>query len=171
MNFEESYKKYVEGTATAEEKEFVEAEMEKSKRLFEIIDRIGPPEIDRADGATIKKAKKKFILKSAARTAIIAFAVVVIIASAVCGGVFGTAVSAAKKDLVISRAQAENIAVTFVADNFKSAGKIIVNDCEKTLRVKPKLSRSVYVYEIEVFNGIAEFDLVVDGKTGLVTIE
>ena len=38
MNFEELYEKYINGTATEEERAYVEAEIQKARRLTQLID-------------------------------------------------------------------------------------------------------------------------------------
>lgn len=173
MNFEQTYKKYLDGTATEEEKAFVESEIKKCNDLFAVIERQGAPAPKTAPVAdeTVKKAKKRFTARQTVRTVIVSLIVAVVVVGAILGGVFGSAGAYAKKNLSVNKAQAESIAIAFVADNYRSAGKIVVTSCDRELRMKSKLSHSVYVYEIEVFNGLAEFDLIVDGKSGLVYME
>lgn len=170
MNFEQTYKKYLDGTATEEEKTFVENEIKKCNDLFAVIERQGESASYTSPVAdeTVKKAKKRFSTRHTVRTVIVSLIVAIVVVGAILGGVFGAAGAYAKKNLVVNKAQAESIAIAYVADNYRSAGKIVVTSCERELRMKTKLSGSVYVYEIEVFNGFAKFELIVDGKSGLV---
>lgn len=69
MDFESAYKKYKDGTATDEEISFVEQELEKAKKMTEIIDSYesSRPIESECDVQTIKKAQKRFAKKNAIR--------------------------------------------------------------------------------------------------------
>ncbi len=173
MNFEQTYKKYLDGTANEEEKAYVEAEIEKSRRLLDMVDVKEEPKIEMAERAVIKKAKKKHTLRSTLRTAGITLLIIAVIAGAVLGGVLGTAAVSAKDSLhpdLQTRGDAVNFAKKFLIENGYS-GSIEVIDCDRELEVRSKLNKSYYVYEIEVYTDYEDIDLRVDGRTGKVTID
>ena len=113
MSFEKIYEKYTLGTATEEEKKFVEEEIAKARKLSEIIDekKTDGAILADADVATIKKARKRHSVKFALKALAISLAVAVTAVGAVCGGVFGTAMSSAKKNAKISLSDAEKTAL------------------------------------------------------------
>lgn len=173
MNFDQAYEKYQNGTANAEEKAYIEGEIEKARKLSSIIDNEERQEvIVKADISEVKKAKKAYGLKSAARTFIVIVSVLIIVAAAVYGGVFGTAIHSAKTGQTISYDQAKDIAIRYVYDNFTTnSGTVTVTDIDKNLDVQFKLKNSVYVYEVEVQNGMsASIDIKINANTGLVTL-
>ena len=89
MKFEELYEKYLDGTATEEEREYVEGEIEKARKLNDILDRqdarrvIEPVEEDE-----VKKAQKAFNFKALIRTVVVVTVVFLLMAGGVLGGVF-----------------------------------------------------------------------------------
>lgn len=174
MDFESAYKKYVDGTATDEEKFFVEQELDKAKKMTEIIDayQSSRPIENECDKETVRKAQKKFAKKNALRALVITAACIVIVAAIVLASVFGTAFGAANKNCNVSQEAAKQIALEFVADKYGTAGVPIVTDCKKEIEYSSDLRHSVYTYEIEIQFGLAyEIDVRVNAKTGIVTLE
>lgn len=174
MDFESVYKKYLDGTASDEEKAFVEQELDKARKMTEIIDAYesARPIQEECDKETVKKAQKKFALKNALRALGITAAVVVLVAAIVLASVFGTAFGSANKNLNVSEEQAKQIALAFVADTYGTSGVPIVTECKREIDYSSDLRHSVYTYEIEIQYGLVyEIDVRVNAKTGLVTLE
>lgn len=174
MEFESAYRKYVAGTATDEEKAFVEQELDKAKKMTEIIDAYSSsrPIEEECDRETVKKAQKKFAKKNALRALVITAACIVLVAAIVLASVFGTAFGSANKNLNVSEEQAKQIAFEFVADKYGTAGIPMVTECKKEIEYSSDLRHSVYTYEIEIQFGLAyEIDVRVNAKTGIVTLE
>ena len=66
MDFEKAYEKYKDGVANEEEIVFVEQELEKARKMTEIIDAYEYKKAisDDVDEAKIKKAQKKYAKKN-----------------------------------------------------------------------------------------------------------
>lgn len=172
MNFEKAYENYKAGTATEEEIAYVEGEIEKAKKLNEIIDALDAKRaIAPSSAEDVQKAKKQHSIKSVVRTIVIAFLCFVVICGAVCGGVFGQAVSSAKANTTVDAAAARTIAEQFVSYNFASTSAV-ATDVERELEITLNLTHSYYNYyvEVETENG-REFDIVVNGKTHIAEID
>ncbi len=176
MDFELTYKKYMEGTATDEEVVFIEQELEKAKKMTEIIDSYNgasaPIITQECDRETIKKAKKSLTKKSVIRMLAISVIVLVCVSAIILSAVFGTAFGAANKACNYSEEDAKQIALRYVADYVDNpSAKMYVSDCEREIEYSSDLRHSVYVYEIEVQYGLAyEIELHVNAKTGIVAI-
>lgn len=169
MSFEQAYEKYMNGTASAEEVEFVEAEIAKARKLTEIMEsNKDKVEIAEAEDVQVKRAKKAYSFKTAVQTLIIVLAVIFVAAGAVCGGVFGTAVSSAKNNVTVGQEEAKNIAVRYVNDNFGyQAGDSIVAHTEKDLFIGGNLTNSYYYYSVTVVKGLQyEIELEIDSRNG-----
>lgn len=174
MDFESTYKKYVEGNATDEEKAFVEQELEKAQKMTEIIDsyKAARPIEDSCDMDTVKRAQKKFAKKNALRALIISFCAIVLVAAIILASVFGVAFGSANKNCNVSQEDAKQIALRFVADTYGSGGVPIVTECKREIEYSSDLKHSVYVYEIDIqFGLVYEIELRVNAKTGIVTLE
>ncbi len=173
MDFEIAYKKYKDGTATDEEVLFVEQELEKAKKMTEIIDAYesSRPIEPECDAQTIKKAQKRFAKKNAIRVLCITFAVLVLASAIVLASVFGTAFSSANKNLNYSPEQAKSIALEFVANTYGTSGVPVVSECKREIEYSSDLKHSVYVYEVKVQVGLVyEVEMHVNAKTGLATL-
>lgn len=174
MDFESVYKKYVEGTATDEEKAFVEQELDKAQKMTKIIDayQSSLPIEKECDRETVKKAQKRFAKKNALRALAITAACIVLIAAIVLASVFGTAFGAANKNCRVTEEEAKQIALQFVANTYGTNGVPIVTECKREIDYSSDLRHSVYTYEIEIQYGLVyEIDVRVNAKTGLVTLE
>ena len=171
MDFEELYKKVQDGTATEEEKAYVE---DKIHRISQILDEpaVKSPEIELADEATVKAARKKFSLRSTIRTIVVVLCVLAVIACGVCGYIFGTAIPAAKSSASISREQAVDIAKDCVIEYISADDNIefVVHDVDRDLNTRDGLKNAVYHYEVELrYNGV-EYEVDVNAKSGYAVI-
>ena len=179
MKFDEAYEKVLNGTATEEEREYVREQVRKAEQIDSILkneDRA--PVTKNVDTETVKKARKQFTVKGALIVIMIVMLCMIIVAGAVCGGVFGTAVSSAKKaDLVSAeeaRLIAENTAVKRVSESETGTLTPDVVDIDKELEIAPKLTDSVYVYSFDIKimadRWIYEIEVEVNAQTGYAAI-
>ena len=114
MNFEAIYQKYKDGTATDEERAFIDSEIEKARKISSILDPQEPPELNEVEAETVKKAKKAFNLRSTLRTVVITVSCIAILAVLAFGAIFGTA--------YISANNAKNLSQEEAVDAAKSNG-------------------------------------------------
>ena len=176
MSFEKIYEKYTLGTATEEEKKFVEEEIAKARKLSEIIDgkETDGAILADADVATIKKARKRHSVKFALKALAISLAVAVTAVGAVCGGVFGTAMSFAKKNAKISLSDAEKTALAYYAKNYTHSaakGEPFIKDSEKDVEFTKPLKNSLYSYKVGIDQpGGYEIEFEIDSRTGEIKV-
>lgn len=172
MNFKESYDRFLEGTASDEEIEYVRAEMKKAREIESIL--AGVPDkgiFNEAENDTIKKARKQFNLKNTIRIIVVVLCVLAVLAAAICGIIFGTAVPAAKRNSDISRDQALAIAEDYLSEFLgKDASGFHVHDIDRHLYTEHGLKNSVYCYEIELRDGVTEYEITVNAASGYATI-
>lgn len=169
MEFEKAYQKFLDGTASPEEVEFVRTEIKKAKELSEIIDMQKKDVIKSADDSKVKKAAKKFSLKMALTTVCIVLATLAVAAGIVLGSVFGVAVSSAKRNTSVSHEQARQIAEEYIATELKIDEEAIGCKIERDLEMSAALKNSYYTYEVEINTSLGkEIELVVDGRNGKV---
>lgn len=178
MKFDEAYDKVLKGTATEEEKEFVREQVRKAEQIENLMkaENRAPVTVP-ADTATIKKARKQMTVKGAGLVLLIVVVALLVVAGAVCGGIFGTAVSSAKKaetiDNVYAEALAETAAVGYIENN---RGSVVVDtlitDFDKDLEINAsRLRDSIYVYYIDVHimtddGRIYDIEVAVNSGTG-----
>ncbi len=169
MKFEELYQKYIDGTATDSEKAYVEEEIEKAKKLSAIIDSqdakrvIAPVEKEE-----VQKAKKLFTLRSIITIVAVSLIALVVVAGAVCGGIFGTAVTSAKNlSHFETTNEAGECAKRYIVNHLNDNGSLIVNEIDRDLIMNVGLNKAYYSYEVEIqsLNG-KEYDILVDGRNG-----
>ena len=177
MEFEKAYQKYREGTASEEEKAFVESEIERIRKVSSVIDEKPLRNVvEKAEADEVKKAKKKYTLKTTLITLLIVAAVIIVIAAAVCGGIFGTAVTAAKQNLNVSVTEAERIATLQALDIAGTENaKIIISSIEKEIVYTSQLKNSRYIYEVEaviILDGLkrTELEIEINADTGIARI-
>ena len=175
MRFDEAYEKVLNGTATEEEREYVREQVRKAEQIDSILkSEERAPVTAAVDTENEKKARKQVTMKGAAMIVMIVMLCLIVVAGAVCGGVFGTAVSSAKKaDLISSeeaRTIAEAAAVNRVAEREDGTLTPHIVDMDKELEIAPKLTDSVYVYtfdfRIMADRWLYEVEVEVNAKTG-----
>ena len=164
MDFENAYQKFLDGTATPEEVEFVRSEIRKAKELSEIIDMGKTDVIKKADDEKVKKAAKKFSLKMAVTTVCIVLVTLVVAAGIVLGSVFGVAVGGAKRNTsVVSQEEVKQIALDYI--------KTELNIDEEAIgwKIERDLEMTYYIYEVDVNTSRGkEIELEIDGRNGKV---
>ena len=157
MNFEEAYKKYKDGSADDKEKAFVEAEIEKARKISALLDSETDEEnnhddelLEEADSELIKKAKKAFMKKTTLRTIIIVVLSIVVIAGLVAGVIFGTAYYFASSNTEITEDEATEIGMECMAEYVGTNEGIVVRSVERELEPELKLNDSIFVYDLHI---------------------
>ena len=181
MNFEDAYKKYVNKTATEEEKEYVLAELAKARSILEMSEKNKSVEFQNTDVGEYMKVKKKFTMKTVLISLIATVLCVMIIAAVTLGVVFGVGISGANDSLKYDKQQAQVIAVDYLKEYIDKnpsfadldITKANVYHIDKELRLSQSLSKSYYYYEVNIsFEGRIRFEIDVNGKTGeVISIE
>lgn len=174
MDFKETYKKYLEGTATDEEKTFVETEIERAKLVNnEIISNAKAEEAKPADNSTQKKKKR---LRQTIKTIIISVVVFLIISIVAFFTVYNISVSKAVKNINMepefAKEAALEYAFMYARDHYgysDSMEKIVSepDSDSRELVFKFPLSKCYYEYEFEFIIGNREFDVRVNSSTGM----
>lgn len=166
MDFENAYQKFLDGTATHEEIDFVREEINKSKKVVEVLDG-GKPVVKEAEIATVKKATKQFNLRLTIRILLIVFASLAVSCAIVLGSVFGVATSSAKKNSV-TKDEAIEIAKAYVEKEYGTvSGNIWVGDVDRDMIMSAGLTHSYYEYELEIHKGpTVKLDIEINGKNG-----
>lgn len=167
MDFEKAYQKFLNGTASDEEVEFVRSEIKKARKLTEIIDNERPDVISEASDGAYKKAVKKHRTKTIVTTVIIsllAIALIVCIALLVLRGVTN---ENAEANTRITEAEAKELAIKYVEENYPDVvGDIFVEDIDCDLESGLDVEKAYYEYEVEIKKGNMEFDVEINGHTG-----
>lgn len=169
MDFENAYKKYKDGVATEEEIVFVEQELEKARKMTEIIDAYESKKAisDDCDEDKIRRAQKKYAKKNTLKILLISASVLLVSAAIILSAVFGTAFGSANKNRNYSQTQAEQIALDYVAREYGGSVKIAVEESEKNIEYSGDLRHSVYVYDVKVRIGfLTEVEITINAKTG-----
>lgn len=150
MDFKSAYKKFLEGTATPEETEFVRNELAKARAVNDIDAAIKDNVVfSEKNSEEVKNVVKKTKKKSVLKTICISVASLVVITGAVLGTVFGIAVTSANKTMKYTLDKAGEIAVTEVKQRF-NLSEAKVTKSEKDFRMVVDLTKSYYIYDIEV---------------------
>ena len=171
MDFKSAYKKFLEGTATPEETEFVRNELAKARAVNDIDTAIKDNVVfSEKNSEEVKNIVKKTKKKSVLKTICISVASLVVITGAVLGTVFGIAVTSANKTMKYTLDKACEIAVTEVKQKF-SLGEAKVTKREKDFRMVVDLTKSYYIYDIEVndLNG-THYDVEISSKGHILSI-
>lgn len=168
MNFKEAYNHFLDGTANEDEIEYVREEMRKVREIDEILHSTPEKSIfNEVESDTIKKARKQFNLKNTIRIIIVVLCVLAALAAAICGYIFGTAVPAAKRNSDLSREQALTSAQDYLSEFLgKDAHGFTVHDIDRHLHTEHGLKNTVYCYEIELRDGVTEYEITVNAASG-----
>lgn len=180
MDFERIYQKYKDGTATEEEKKLVEEEIKKAKIINDLLEE--KPE-ERPDGKSdvvskqfdsqkIKDALKYFNIKQFIKTTVIVVVVVVALSLLAVGTIFGIAFYNANTSENITQEQAVELAKESMAAYIGTTpDKIMVGEVEKDIEMSINLTKSRYVYEVDMTHPDGEYTFVVNTESGHVRID
>lgn len=187
MNYEEAFRHYKEGTATEEEKEFVQNELARARALSTLFDDHGmnvtPPPIKEADKEEVKAAKKNLLWKKVL-VGLLGVVVLLVVLAAALGGVFGAAAKYARDAIAVTRGDARLIAeeyayqyaVNYGRQPFEGENNFIAEyerDIDEKFMFENNIRDSYYVYRIDVtgydaVNGTEwEFEIEVNTVTGV----
>lgn len=169
MNFENAYQKFLNGTASPEEIEFVRSEMKKANEINDILTNVkkeGATNV--AEQQTVKKAMKTYRKKDTLKILVIVGCAMVALMVALACAIGIPVLTKAKNNTNYTREQAKEIAVSYVAEKFpEGAANIKVKEIERELEVNGRVKNARYIYVVEVYNGLNEdFEIEIDGKTG-----
>lgn len=177
MNFDEVYKKYKNGSANDEEKSFIEAEIEKARKISALLDseitvkdESGNEIFQDADSELIKKAKKAFMKKTTFRTIIIVVLSIVVIAGLVAGIIFGTAYYCASTNSVITEDDATEIGRECMTEYVGTSEGLVIRSVERELEPELKLNDSIFVYDIHIEFESLQYKIEVSSVSGYAKI-
>ena len=175
MNLEEVIKKIESGTAGEEEKAFFSAEIEKLRRIRDILD-MQPKQsvIAEADTETVLRARKHFNKKTTIRIIAVTVASLLAIAAITCGIIFIPSCTSAARSQKIERDEAVELAYEYLGEYLgEDTSNYIIHDCDKELRIPGRLNEAIFVYDIDLRtpDGLIEYELDVSTKSGFVSLE
>lgn len=176
MNFDELYKKYKNNSATDEEREYVEAEIEKAKKVSRILNNDEPEGEEKtvklSDIDVIKKAKKKFNNKNTIKTIIIVCISLLVIGALTAGGIAATIFISANKSMTVTEKEAIEIARNIVAEHegIENTDSIVVGDVDTDLEIRSNLVDSYFKYEINVACDGYGYEVVINANSGFASI-
>ena len=170
MDFEKAYEKFLNGTASPEEVEFVRSEMKKANDVNNVLSNVkneGATSV--AEKETVRRAMKSYWKKDTIKILIIVGAALLALAIAVSLAIGIPVLNNAKDNLNYSEEEAKAIAVQYLSErNLASAGEIEIFRVERELEVEGRIKNARYIYVIELYNGAKALEIEVDGKTGIV---
>lgn len=172
MNFDELYEKYTNGTATDEEKRYVEEEIAKARKLSEILDSADAKRvIEPADKETVKKARKRVGRRAVMMVTVISAAVILVLSILASAVVYASASHYASRGVEYTKSDAGEIAKRAVINYVSSVtGEIMVTDIDRELEIRSDLKKSFYVYEVSVRHNGVEYEIEVDPRSGTARI-
>ena len=172
MDFKETYKKYLDGTATDEEKSFVEAEIERARLVNnEVISATA----EKKSAENVKKSKKKSF-KLTLKIIIISIVVFAIVSLAAYATIFFVSVDNAVDNMKVEPEAAKMAALeytyVYARDHYGYSGsmEMLVADHSldsRELVFRFPLDKCYYVYEFEFIADNLEFDVQVNSSTGM----
>lgn len=173
MDFEEVYRKFLDGKATDEEVLFVAAEIRRAKEIDNILNLpTEKPIFEEATEEVVLKARKSFNKKTLIRTIIIILSSLAVIAAIVCGILFIPSTAAARRHDRYSREEcvefAEQRAREFLDADENTT--FVVHDVDKRLYLGDGLTKAVYFYEVELRSDRCEIELHVNAKSGFAEV-
>lgn len=169
MDFEKAYQKFLNGTATPEEVEFVRSEMKKASEINDILTSVkSEGATNTADGEKVKKAMKTYRKKDTVKILLIAAASVLVLALGIGLATGIPILTNAKENVNYTVADAKQLAIDYLAEEYPAgAGKIEVRRVEKELEIEGRIKNARYIYVLEVYNGVNNvFEIEIDSKTG-----
>ncbi len=167
MDFEKAYQKFLDGTASDEEVEFVRSEIKKARKLTEIIDRESPSVVAEASDEAYKKAAKKHRTKTIITIVFVSLLAIAILAAAAVLIIHGVTTDKADTNTRMSRDEARELAISYIEENYADVpGEIFVEDVECDLESGLDIGKAYYEYSVELKKGNMEFEVEINGHTG-----
>ena len=169
MDFEKAYQKFLNGTASPEETEFVRSEMKKASAVNDILDNVKKEGATKeACGDKVHKAIKKYNVKTTVRIAVVVASALLILSIFAALAVAIPVFSNARDNVNYSKDQAREIAIQYVAEKYpENADKVSVRRIEKDVEVYGRLKNARYIYVLDVYNGDNRvIEIEVDSKSG-----
>lgn len=170
MDFEKAYQKFLEGTATPEEMEFVRSEMKKANEINNVLATVNNEGVtDIAEKETVKKAMRRYWKKDTLKIVAIVCSALLVLAIGVACAIGIPIVSNAKKNTHYTEEQAKEIAIEYVMGLSTTPGEseIVVYKVEKELEVEGRIKNARYIYVVDVYNGVNNvLEIEIDSKTG-----
>ena len=169
MDFEKAYQKFLNGTATPEETEFVRSEMKKANEINDILTNVKKEgATNSAESETVKKAMKTYWKKDTLKIVLIVCCSLLVLAIGIACAIGIPILSNAKENVNYTKSQAKDIAVEYLAEKYPdSRDKIEVYSIEKEIEVEGRIKNARYIYVLEVYNGENNvFEIEIDSKTG-----
>ena len=169
MDFEKAYQKFLNGTASPEETEFVRSEMKKASEINDILDTV------KNDGATktaeddiVKKAIKAFWKKDTLKILLIVCSAILVLAIGVSCAIGIPILTSAGDNLIYSREEAKTIAIEHVSGKYPdSTDEIRVIKIERELEIEGRIKNARYIYTVDIYNGNGNvLEIEIDSKTG-----
>ena len=169
MDFEKTYQKFLDGTASPEEIEFVRSEMRKANEINDILTNV------KKEGATytteretVRKAIKSYKIKDTVKILLIVCCSVLVLAIGVGAAIGIPILKSAKENTHYTVDEAKTIAVEYLTEKHPAAAaKVEVHRVEKELEVEGRIKNARYIYVLDVYNGVDEvLEIEIDSKTG-----
>ena len=168
MDFEKAYEKFLNGTASPEEVEFVRSEMKRANDVNNILSNVkneGATSV--AEKETVRRAMKSYLKRDTIKILVIVSAALLALAIAVSLAIGIPVLNNAKDNLNYSEEEAKAIAIQYLSErNLASAGEIEIFRVERELELEGRIKNARYIYVIELYNGARALEIEVDGKTG-----
>ena len=169
MDFEKAYQKFINGTASPEETEFVRSEMKKANDINDILTNVkNEGATNTAEKETVKKAMKTYRKKDTLKILLIVCCSLLVLAIGIGCAIGIPILSNAKSNMNYTAEQAKAIAVEYLSARYPAnADGIEVYRVEKELEVEGRIKNARYIYVLDVYNGVNEvFEIEIDSKTG-----
>ena len=169
MDFEKSYQKFINGTASPEEVEFVRSEMKKANEINDLLTSVKREgATDAAEKETVKKAIRRYWKKDTLKILLIVSATIIVLAIGIACAIGIPILSNAKDNMNYTAQQAQDIAIDYLTDKYpEGSEKIKVYKVEKEIEVEGRIKNARYIYVIDIYNGVNNvFEIEIDSKTG-----
>ena len=168
MDFEKAYEKFLNGTASPEEIEFVRSEMKKANDVNNILNNVkNEGATNASEKESVKRAMKAYFKKDTVKILVIVCAALLALAIAISLAIGIPILSNAKGNVNYTEEDAKAIAVQTASAVYPSAAEQTkVLRVERELEVEGRIKNARYVYVVEVYTGLKVLEIEVDSKTG-----
>ena len=173
MNFDELYEKYKNGSASDEERAYVESEISKARKLAAIIDEQDNKRvIEPVEEEQVKRSVHGFMRHTRIRIALIVTAILLLLSLLCYAGFFGIAIFNASKNSVCDRNEATELAKKWLVQTYTDlkTDDIHVTEVERDLALHHGLARAYFEYDIEIYCNGTEYEFWVDSSDGEVRL-